>query len=427
MLEQRYRRQKENLLKDTSVNPKNREAMKKFLELKEYILKRKEGLSEVDERSYKTLIGFVSRLKDINKWFNNKSWENLTKEEIKKFIDDLEDGVIKTKYGKRYADRSLYYQMMRGKLFKLVNKNQIVIDILDEFEIKGRKDNNEVRFFDENTFKNLIQSSNNITHLALMWLAWDVGENIGTLLSLTKEDMRENINEDTKEPEFIITLPKEKLKRSRTPRTLTTNYPETYKYLKLLLSNLSETKKHYYTKDGKTKKLSDLHPTNKLFKFKIEAATKFLKKYVKTSNSKCIRGEEISWKDFRSSMACDLLTKEWTTDEVKARLGHKPSSRMIDKYVDYLALDGRKKQATTKVYQSSIKKLEAELQEQKETNKLQKIRSEKVEVSVGDLNKKFQLLAKLYKFTNIKNFEEVLDKNNGSIVIKVGDIEEVTL
>ena len=427
MLEQRYRRQKENLLKNTSVNPKNREAMKKFLELKEYILKRKEGLSEVDERSYKTLIGFVSRLKDINKWFDNKSWENLTKEEIKKFIDDLEDGVVKTKYGTRYADRSLYYQMMRGKLFKLVNKNQIVIDILDEFEIKGRKDKNEVRFFDENTFKNLIQSSNNITHLALMWLAWDVGENIGTLLSLTKEDMRENINEDTKEPEFIITLPKEKLKRSRTPRTLTTNYPETYKYLKLLLSNLSETKKHYYTKEGKTKKLSDLHPINKLFKFQIEAATKFLKKYVKTSNSKCIRGEEISWKDFRSSMACDLLTKEWTTDEVKARLGHKPSSRMIDKYVDYLALDGRKKQATTKVYQSNIKKLEAELQEQKETNKLQKIRSEKVEVSVEDLNKKFQLLAKLYKFTNIKNFEEILDKNNGSIVIKIGDIEEVTL
>lgn len=46
--------------------------------------------------------------------------------------------------------------------------------------------------------------------------------------------------------------------------------------------------------------------------------------------------------DVRSSMACDLLSKGWTTDEVNQRLGHRLSSREIDKYVNWLSLDRHK-------------------------------------------------------------------------------------
>ena len=38
-------------------------------------------------------------------------------------------------------------------------------------------------------------------------------------------------------------------------------------------------------------------------------------------------GQKVTLKDLRSSMACDLLSKGWTTDEANYRLGHKPSSR----------------------------------------------------------------------------------------------------
>ena len=41
-------------------------------------------------------------------------------------------------------------------------------------------------------------------------------------------------------------------------------------------------------------------------------------------------------------MSCYLLKQGWTTDEIKNRLGHKPSSRVIDKYVSYFALDSKK-------------------------------------------------------------------------------------
>ena len=117
-----YNKRKNKLLKDKSIPPKNKEVIRKFFEWEGYKLKRKEGLSEVDERSYKTLYYYTGRVLKINEWFKGKVWEDLTKEDIKKVIDDLEDGKIVNKYGKRYSDRSLYYQMFQCDFFhKLIH------------------------------------------------------------------------------------------------------------------------------------------------------------------------------------------------------------------------------------------------------------------------------------------------------------------
>jgi len=53
-------------------------------------------------------------------------------------------------------------------------------------------------------------------------------------------------------------------------------------------------------------------------------------------------------------MACDLLSKGWTTNEVNRRLGHKPSSREIDKYVNWLALDNRQPKRKFHEHQVSL-------------------------------------------------------------------------
>ena len=63
-------------------------------------------------------------------------------------------------------------------------------------------------------------------------------------------------------------------------------------------------------------------------------------------------------------MACDLLSKGWTTDEVNRRLGHKPSSREIDKYVNWLALDGR--QPKRKLHEHQVAQLKQEINDLKE-------------------------------------------------------------
>lgn len=395
-----YNKRKEKLLKDKSFNSKNKDIIKKFLEWEEYKLKRKEGLSEVDERSYKTLYYYTGRIENVNTWFKGKAWEDLTKEEIKKVIDDLEDGKIVTQYGKRYSDRSLYYQMFQGKFFGFAGKNHIATDILEEFQIKGRKDTNHVRFVEEADFRKIVECTTTPEQKALCWLAWDIGENIGSLILLEKNDLKRQVNPDTNEPEYLVILPKEKLKRSRTPRSELTNYSETVKYLDMLLENQKtpdNSNKIVTNKFIKNKKLSSMHNPDKLFKFGWKVAETFFRRAVEKSGVRCMpEGERPTWKDLRSGMACHLLRSgigndcNWSIDEINSRLGHKPSSRfVIDKYVSYLALDKRRPQQ--KVYQSNLKKLEIDLEKQKEYNKLQLIRYENIKKEQEYMKKDFKI------------------------------------
>ena len=90
---------------------------------------------------------------------------------------------------------------------------------------------------------------------------------------------------------------------------------------------------------------------------------------VKKADVKTNTNENVTWKDFRSSMACDLLKKKWNTDDIRSRLGHKPSSRMIDKYVNYLCLDSNAPKQ--KMFYSNVKKLEDDMEKLKQSNKLQ--------------------------------------------------------
>lgn len=396
MFKDRYLINKNKLLNDEKFNSKNKEVVKKFLEFEEYKLKRKEGLTEVDERSYKTLTHYITRIKKINEWFKNKAWEELSEEDIKKFIDDFEDGVIKNKYGKRYMDRACYYQMVGGKIFGIANKKHIARQILEEFSIKGRDFNKQVRFIEFESFKKILNCINNPIYLCLLWLAWDIGENIGTLLELEVRDFQRQINEDTNEPEYLIILPRDKLKRSRTPRSEITNYKETVEYLDIVLKNLKPASKktaHIYNKD-------------RLFKFGMKAADKFLRRAVELSGVRCLpSGENVTWKDLRSSMACDLLVKGWTTDEINARLGHKPSSRVIDKYVNYLSLKRKKPKA--KVYQSNLKQLEKKLNEQRELNKLQQIRFDNLKKEQDEMKLEFKQLMDSSKVELLKMLKEV--------------------
>ncbi len=76
MFKERYFKNKKEFLKNPKFNSSNRRIVKKFLEYEEYKLKRRNGLPEVDERSYKTLYNYVGKIKTINKFFKNKNWED---------------------------------------------------------------------------------------------------------------------------------------------------------------------------------------------------------------------------------------------------------------------------------------------------------------------------------------------------------------
>jgi len=115
--------------------------------------------------------------------------------------------------------------------------------------------------------------------------------------------------------------------------------------------------------------LGGIQDDDLIFPFGYRQASKILKSAAQRSGSKCMpNNDAISWKDFRSGMACHLLKQGWTTDEVNFRLGHKPSSRVIDAYVSHLALDRRKPKK--KLYDNSLQRIQNELEEARQREKL---------------------------------------------------------
>lgn len=370
----KYDKNKAELLNDKLINKENRELFKKFLDYEEYKLTRTNNLSKLDDGCYKTLIGYVQKLKNVNKWFNNKPLKDITKNDIKRVYDGLEEGKILNKKGKQFEDRKTYYnRIFKSKLFEMINKAGLSREVMEFYKPNN---NGEVKFVRKESIEKLSTIMIKPNHKLLLWLAFDIGENINSLLKLKKSDFVRQIDDETKNAEYRVNLRPEILKRSRTPRTEITNYNETIELLDLVLKQLKD---------------SDC-----LFNFGYGMAKKTLKRAVRLTDTRCIpKGEPLNWKDIRSSMACDLLLKEWTTDEINSRLGHKPSSKEIDKYVTFLAIDKHKPKR--KIYDNTLLKLKEELESHKEIITLHTRRNEQLKEEISDIK---QTMLPIIEFIN---------------------------
>lgn len=369
--EQYEKRYKRDILENKKLCKKNKDLFKEFFEYQERKLKRINQLSQLDDGAYHTLLGYITKLLKVDTWFNHKAWVDLTKDDIRKVYDDLEDGKIKNKNGKRYEDRqcTYYNKIFKSKPFELAGKAEIARELIESPINQGEK----VRFFEESLFRSMVDITNKPSHKALLWLAWDIGENINSLLQLKKRNFKKQRNPDTDDDEYLITLPNEILKRSRTSRSEITLHPETVRYLKLILE--------------------DLKDDDNVFNFQYGTAKKILERIVQKVKAVCIpNGEKVTWKDFRSSMACYLLKNGWNTDEVNARLGHKPSSREIDKYVTYLALDRHKPKK--RLFDSNVEELKKELDDFKKREKLYNQRFE-------EMNEKLKTIERYDRYTKL--------------------------
>ncbi|GAI91946.1 unnamed protein product, partial [marine sediment metagenome] len=142
-------------------------------------------------------------------------------------------------------------------------------------------------------------------------------------------------------------------------------------------------------------------------------AKKFLDRVVRLTKIKCKpKGQRVTWKDLRSSMACYLLKEGWTSDEVNSRLGHRPSSTELDKYINFSALD--KREPKKKIYESNLRKIEAELENSRELSKLQTSRLEKLQKQ-GEMAEK--------KSENQDKKIEELEKQNNVTVKELEDFK----
>ena len=346
-LKERYEKAKDRLLNDKSICKQNRKLFKEFFIWEEEKLKRINDLPEIDDPSYKTLHGYINRFRNVNKWFKNKDWKDLTVDEIKQVYTDLEDGKIQNKHGKRFEDRRGYYnKVFKSKPFKLAGKHEEVKKVLEFFTDRRKK---EVRFVNAENFGKMISVLSKPHHLALFWLAWDIGENINSLLRLTKINFKRQTNKYTKEPEYLVHLPKDRLKRSRQTRSEPTLFQETVRYLDIALEALKD---------------DDL-----AFVFGYRQALKIFDSTVKRSGAKCEpNGGKPSWKDLRSGMACNLFSLGWHSDDINLRLGHSISSKELDVYLNYMAQN--RKRAKKIHYNNNLEDVKDELKEARQREKL---------------------------------------------------------
>ncbi len=353
-LKERYENVKNRLLNENAICKENRELFNEFFIWEEEKLRRINDLADIDESSYKTLYGYVIRLKNVNKWFNNKPWKELTVDEIKRVYKDLEDGKITNARGKRFEDRRSYYnKVFKAKPFQLAGKKDEVNNALEFFTDRRKK---EVRFVNADNFQKMVSVLSKPQHLALFWLAWDIGENINSLLRLTKTNFRRHNNKHTKEAEYLVYLPKDRLKRSRQTRSEPTLFIETVRYLDIVLADLKD---------------DDL-----VFAFGYRQALKLFDSAVKRSGAKCEpNGEKPSWKDLRSGMTCNLFSLGWHSDDINLRLGHSISSRELGAYLNYMAQN--RKRAKKLHYDNSLEDVKNELQVARQREKLQISRLER--------------------------------------------------
>jgi integrase len=341
-----YANGKPKLLADSSICAENRDLFREFFEFEEYKLKRQNGLSELDESSYNTLYGYIYLLRTVNTCFKNKPWKHLTREDIKRVYDDLEDGRILNRQGQPYMNRRCFYnKVFKSKPFRLAGKAELAREVI-EFSTRRHKD---VRFITEETFRKLVSVLSKPRHYLLFWLAWDIGENIGALLQLQRKDFIRQISHHNGEAEYLVNLPRSKIKRSRQSRSEPTLYPETVQYADMVLEHLQ--------------------PADQVFPFGHRQALKLIHSVArKTGTTSMPNADRPTWKDLRSGMACHLLKSGWTREEVDARLGHTPHSSALDAYINYFAID--RTRPKEKHVNASLEHLRQELDTAKHREKL---------------------------------------------------------
>lgn len=376
-----YEQRKEALLNDKTLNADNRKLWKEFFIFEELNLKRRNGLPKLDEKSYKTLKDYPRKFRNVNAWFNNKAWNikaknHITQEDINKVYNNLEDEKLINLKGKPYKDKdSYYYKVFLSKPFELAGQTAAVRKVMI---FKTNNKQNEVRFFREDGFRKTVNLIPQPKHKLLIWLAFDVGENVSSLVQLKKRDVRKNYDNETKSHEYLINLRKETLKRARTPRVEPTLFKETVELLDIVLEGKQED--------------------DFIFDFKEKQAEKSFKRACNLSGLKCEPdGDFPRLKDLRSSMACNLLSKGWSCEEVNSRLGHRLNSDALGRYVSHLALN--KQKPKVKMQQGKIAELENKIEEFESQAKLNKQRMER---SLNEANEKIDLVLKEIEILKLK-------------------------
>ena len=332
--------------RDDGILKSNKELVLAYLDYKKDLLIRQYGQDETSMiRINKTLLRELAYLINVVYWFNDVNLTDISKQDITRVYQGLETDTLTTSQGKKLkktSKRNYYIKVFRGGFFKYIGKSKIAKKVV----LRKFQNDEEVRYIDYEDFLKIIQVVDKFLHKLYLWLAFDTGVEGGALLQVLKSDFSLEKDIDTGDNYWVLHMRSEISKKSRKKRNIYVYFSDTHNLLDTYLPKLQDNER--------------------LFNWTHRNVYKFVRKYSRLTNVKTKPANEpVTLKDMRSSCATYFLLKGWTTDEIKARLGHAPSSRIIDKYVSYFGLNqARKIRQSKELDLSNYKKLYDEMQEE---------------------------------------------------------------
>lgn len=297
-----------------------------------WLLKKEEHLRDINGynklaliRTNKTLYKELLLLKNTLYWFNSWNLKTISELEIKQIFQGLETGQVKSISGKSLSEntkKDYYKKVFKGvnTFFAFLGKNDIAKKVIKRRFIEEE----EVRFFEYDTLIEIVDHTISDIHKLLYMLMFDTGIELNAVLQLRKSDFVKYYDEELRQDYYKVNARQEISKKHRQKRNLD-----------ILDGRLNNLLVSY---------LKNLQDDDLVFNITPQSLRKKLNRLVKKLNLKT-RGEVckfIRLKDFRSSCANFLLDKGFSTEFIKVRLGHKFSSKVIDRYLSYRGINQEK-------------------------------------------------------------------------------------
>lgn len=312
---EKYKKALERLSNNKQLPQKNRELAVNWIKQKEESLQEeltKEQREETKHRRDKTLNKYCSLLTNICYWFPDL--KNINEQELKQFKEDFYNDKIKSIKGKILKEKRDYImKIIKSDFFKNYLEHKTIVEKV--FNGKTTKQTTPVEYITIEDFRKLIEKTRYDYQKAALYLLFFSGMRIGTLLNMKKKDLELKYNSKTKVSYYLCHIRKEYTK-SKEDRTIPIIEKECNEFIEEYIKELREEERLIPVSYTAIRNI-------------LRIVCEETKVRTKPNNKKP------SIHILRKSTAMYLIDMGYSTDQIKAWLGHKPSSTVIDSYITY--------------------------------------------------------------------------------------------
>jgi integrase len=333
-----YHNRLKALKEDTRISQNNKKHILKYLEFKKNELC--EGLTKTEIESKKiahskTLAKYIQMLSSIALWFPN--FDTITEQELADIKTKLYNQELISYAGKTVTKpNDLVTKVIKSSFFK--KQLGLAQEVENVFYSKQKRKQPEPDWITIEQLRELTSTIQDIQGKLAVTLMFHTGLRIGELLQLKKEDIIQDYNEDTKIRHYSINIRPEIAKGNKS-RLVPIIDSDTNDFLEQYLQ-IVPNKRNLITKGY-----------GAIYKQLETAAT--------TSRVKTIPlNKKVTPHTLRRSYVCHYQNKGMSTDDLKAVLGHSPTSDVLNHYQNYNArrFDTQLKASE----QTSLKKIRSE-------------------------------------------------------------------